>query len=125
MDERAEVKRLFEELTKAPTINFPKARGRLEAPKLAGVYVIYNPVGAPLYVGKTKQLRRRLARHMRGRTRLLKRYMSDSPADLLRTDHTFVHVLIPCDRLRTLVEFYAAGCLCPKHFGTGARHVKV
>jgi len=58
-EEREAVRADLQNLLQAPVAPFPVAGGRLNAPRSAGVYIVYGPDGEVLHVGQTGSLHRR------------------------------------------------------------------
>lgn len=81
------IKKLFVTLNRAPLTKFPEIKGRLEAPDLQGVYVIYSPRGKVLHVGRTlrgkKGLRQRLNNHLQAGSSFVIKHL-DSKGSKLR-----------------------------------------
>ncbi len=88
-----------------------------------GVYVILDVKGTVLHVGKTsrakKGLRQRLSNHLRGQSSFAKKFLKQNGKEL-REGYVFKYVVVDDPKLRTLLEAYAIGCLCPEHLGTGS-----
>lgn len=120
--ELARIKKLFGSLNRAPLIKFPPAKGRLVAPDLQGVYVIYSPRGKILHVGRTlrgkKGLRQRLNNHLQAGSSFVIKHL-DSKGSKLREGYSFRCLAVKDDRKRALLEFYALAHLCPEHIGLG------
>ena len=122
MAESQRIAALLEKLINQPKSSFPKARGRVEAPDRAGVYVIRNKVGKVMYVGRTTRakggLHQRLRNHLAGRSVFARALKPDGPASL-RSGYTFQYLVVEKSRTRALLEQLATGTLCPKHLGLG------
>jgi hypothetical protein len=120
--EQAAVRALFEELVMAKLVAFPQAREQLEAPKERGVYIIYGPDGRVLHVGRTPRASRgihqRLYDHLQARSSFTIEHLKRDGASL-RKGYKFRCLVVPDNRLRALLEFYATGYLCPVHLGLG------
>lgn len=116
------IRHLFAELCSSQTNPFPQARAPIEAPESNGVYVIYNPSGDVVHVGRTKSARygiaQRLRDHLSGSSSFKAHFLNGN-GSLLRGGYTFKCVVVTNDRLRALLEAYAVGNLCPKHIGLG------
>jgi hypothetical protein len=123
--ERQEVKNLFTDLCKQPMLPFPQYRKKLEAPLKPGVYIIRKG-GIVLHVGRTlrgkKGLYHRLTDHLYGNSSFTQHYLHGKGA-MLRKGHTHQSLVVEPPRLRTLLEAYATGILCPKHIGLGVSNV--
>jgi hypothetical protein len=113
----------FRELVRAPLVNFPEARARLDAPPKQGVYVIYSPRGKVLHVGRTPKARggiaQRLRNHLQAQSSFTIKYL-DSEGAKLRRGYTFQCLVVKDPRQRALLEAYAIGRLCPAHIGHGS-----
>ena len=120
--ELEKIRGLYKKLINEEKHIFPKTGG-LKAPIERGVYVIFDPKGTVLHVGKTSRakqgLRQRLNNHLRGQSSFTKKYLKGRGAKL-RAGYAFKSVIVDDARLRTLLEAYALAYLCPKHLGTGA-----
>lgn len=120
--ERDRVVSRFDKLLEAPLTRFPQNREAIDAPDNQGVYLIIGPRGKVLHVGKTNRgkrgLHQRLSNHLNGSSSFTKAYL-DGNGTVLRSGHAFRFVEIEDARLRTLVEAYATGVLCPAHLGVG------
>lgn len=122
--EPGEVEKLFHELISAGEENFPKA-GKIEtraAPESRGVYVIYDPDGRVVHVGGTPRgkggLAQRLENHLHGASTFTRNYPPlKGDGSKLRDGYKFRCLPVPNDRIRTFVEAYAIGHLCPAHIG--------
>ena len=116
------IKKLFGAFKRAPLTEFPPAKGRLDAPDLQGVYVIYSPRGKVLHVGRTlrgkKGLRQRLNNHLQAGSSFVIKHL-DSKGSKLREGYKFRCLPVRDDRKRALLEFYALAHLCPEHIGLG------
>lgn len=114
------VKSLFSHLMASPIEQFPKLRGKLNAEKSPGVYVIYSPEGKVLHVGRTPSARegiaQRLRNHMSGSSSFTKKHLKGA-GHTLRDGCYFRQLAVHDDRQRALLESYAIGCLCPEHLG--------
>lgn len=112
----------FNILTRSPLMPFPAKRTKLDAPKELGVYVIYDPKGKVVHVGRTPSaedgLYQRLQNHLDGKSSFTKKYLKGE-SSLLRNGYGFRYVAIPDQRIRALLEAYAIGNLCPAHIGLG------
>jgi hypothetical protein len=73
------VRKLFTELTRSPLHTFPDFREMLNAPDRQGVYVIYNPRGKVMPVGRTLRAKggiaQRLRNHMAGASSFTIQYL--------------------------------------------------
>src|SRR3970040_2734550 len=96
----------------APPQNFPAAKQPLDAPTDKGVYVIYNPEGDVLHVGRTPRarqgIRQRLRDHLATRSSFTLQYL-DRDGSKLRTGYKFRCLCVESPRLRALLEAYAVG----------------
>jgi excinuclease UvrABC nuclease subunit len=116
------VETLLCELLESTLHQFPGRRRALEVPKAAGVYVIHDPNGAVLHVGRTPRgvggLRQRLKNHLHNASSFTRRFL-EGRGDQLRNGYSFRYIAVENPRLRALLEAYAIGCLCPAHLGLG------
>jgi len=90
------------------------------APSKQGVYVIRKGQ-VVLHVGRTvggkNGLRQRLKNHLYGSSSFTNKYLNGKGA-VLRKRHTYQFLMVKKnERLRSLLEAYAIGMLCPKHIG--------
>ncbi len=120
--EAYKIKKLFKKLCRQKIYKFPKKREKILAPKQDGVYIIYNPKGAVVHVGRTQRgkrgLWRRLGDHLRGHSSFANIYLKGNPAKL-RKGYRFRYLIINNPRKRALAEILAIAKLCPKHLGLG------
>jgi hypothetical protein len=120
LEERRTIIHLFKELRKQPAIPFPKPRQRLLAPKARGVYIIRDPEGRVVHVGRTTRaqngLHQRLSDHLRGRSSFVYYHLSQD-ASRLRDGYTFQCLEVEDSRKRALLEAFASAWLCPDHLG--------
>lgn len=104
-------------------IDFPVARGALDAPRQPGVYIIRNRSSKVMYVGRTTRakggIHQRLRNHLAGRSVFVRELPQQ--ADSLRKGFAFQYLPLVSDRSRALLEHLATGKLCPKHLGLGQR----
>jgi hypothetical protein len=121
-DELKELKHLFRDLIAVKKVPFPPARRSLAATSERGVYIIRDPSGAVVHVGRTPRakdgIRQRLKGHLAGRSSFVKQHLARKPATL-RGGFTFQALPVADRRLRALLEAYATGLLCPRHIGLG------
>jgi hypothetical protein len=118
---KAMVERLFEKLSSQKKRPFPPARGRLDAPKRQGVYVIRKGakvvhVGRAL--GGNNGRHQRLMNHLHGASSFATEYLKRSP-NRLRKGYTYQCLVLGNRRARALLEAYATGNLCPADVGLG------
>jgi hypothetical protein len=115
------IKSLFEDLMRAPLQPFPPHRGTLKAPSESGVYIIYDPRGNVVHVGRTPRgvhgIWQRLTDHLHNRSSFTTKHL-EGDGSKLRNGYEFRCIVIEHPRQRTLLEAYATGCLCPDHLGT-------
>ena len=120
--EAKKVERLFNDLSEAPLKTFPDFGGSLEGPDRQGVYVIYSPHGKVLHVGRTPSAKggiaQRLHNHMSGSSSFTRNYLKGKGSQL-RGKYKYRCLVVDDPRLRTLLEAYTAGHLCPDHLGVG------
>ena len=116
------IRKLYQQLLRAPRTKFPNPRERLAAPDTHGVYIIYSPSGRVLHVGRTvrgqRGLRRRLNNHLHAGSSFTIQFLGGHGARL-RGTHSFSFVEVPVARKRALLEALAVGNLCPRHLGLG------
>jgi hypothetical protein len=120
--EQKTIRKRFETLIGARLHSFPKERGRLDAPKLRGVYIIYDPRQKVAHVGTTPRgkggIHQRLTNHLYGQSSFAKKCFKGDGSEL-RDGFSYRCLPVEDDRLRALLEAYAIGYLCPKHIGLG------
>ena len=120
--EQETVKALFTELMRSPHQTFPAFRGKLKAPDRRGVYVIYDPRGKVVHVGRTPKAKggmaQRLRNHMSGASSFTNQYLKGHGYKL-RGKFKFRYIVVKNRRHRALLEAYATGQLCPTHIGLG------
>lgn len=116
------VRALFATLLRAPLQKFPQHREPLNAPRGKGVYVIYDPKGKVVHVGRTPKARgglgQRLKDHMSGASSFTAHHLKKDGARL-RGGYKFRCLVVPDRWLRAYLEAYAIGRLCPAHIGLG------
>jgi hypothetical protein len=122
--EPREVADLFNELMGTHQEKFPEAgkRKALAAPGSRGVYVIYDPSGCVVHVGRTPSgkggIAQRLQNHLNSASSFTEKYPPlKGNGSKLRDGYTFRCLPVPNDRIRALLEAYAIGHLCPAHIG--------
>lgn len=120
--EQETVRRLFAQLMRAPLETFPAFGYKLQAPNRQGVYIIYDPRGTVVHVGRTPKAKRgisqRLRNHMGGASSFTNQYLKGN-GSALRGKYTFRCLVVENPRHRALLEAYATGNLCPAHIGLG------
>jgi excinuclease UvrABC nuclease subunit len=116
--EAAAIHSMLVELMRAPTHSFPEPRCSINAPKKAGIYVIHDPRGTVLHVGRGCDIGQRLRDHLFNRSAFTTRYLSGN-GSILRKGHFFRCLVVSDARKRALLEALAIGKLCPKHIGHG------
>ena len=113
---------LYGELMDVPLWTFPKLREQLYAPARGGVYVVYNPRGRVVHVGRTTSERRgiaqRLRDHMANASSFTTKYLKGE-GGRLRGRYMYRALPVRNRRHRALLEAYATGHLCPAHVGLG------
>jgi len=116
------IEKEFNNVLKAELIAFPQAREPLQAPTDQGVYIIYNPKGEVVHVGRSVRgqngLYQRLRNHLRGSSSFTRKYLNGD-GNKLRLGYKYKYRVIPDPRKRALLEALATGRLCPKHLGLG------
>jgi hypothetical protein len=126
LNEPSIIEDLFEKLTSSNFYIFP-VRGKINVSDNHGVYIIYNPNNEVLHVGNTpsgrKGLNQRLYNHISCTGVFYEKYLK--PYNIkMRGTYKFKYLEVNDIRQRALLEAYAAGKLCPLHFGTGAKNIK-
>jgi hypothetical protein len=118
--ERREVIVLFRQLRRQPAIPFPQPRQRLKAPYARGVYLICDPGGRVVHVGRTPRakngLHQRLSDHLAGRSSFVHDHLQQD-GSRLRAGYTFQYLEVEDTRKRALLEAFATAWLCPDHLG--------
>jgi len=118
---------LFKQLSSAELKRFPPAGIYLDAPEEKGVYVIYSPKRKVLHVGQTTRakrgIRQRLKSHLSAKSSFVRTHLKRDAARL-RRGCFYSYVLVSNARVRTLLEAYSIGMLCPAHIGTGKKKEK-
>ncbi len=114
---------LYGELMEAPLRTFPALwEAGLDAPDRQGVYVIYDPRGRVLHVGRTTSARggisQRLRDHMANASSFTTQYLKGE-GGRLRGRYKYRALAVGNRRHRALLEAYATGHLCPAHLGVG------
>jgi len=117
-----ELQALFQQLMSARSVPFPQPGGRLDATGERGVYVIFDPRGVVMHVGRTPRARggiqQRLKGHLAGRSSFVRKHLKGKRRHL-RSGYHFRALAVGDGRLRALLEAYATGQLCPQHLGFG------
>lgn len=117
------IRRLFEKLRAQPRWRFPQKGKGIDAPTEQGVYII-SKGRVVHHVGRTTRaksgLKQRLTAHLRGRSSFTVK-MFNRDGSKLREGFVFQYLQVAGNKHRALLESYAAGCLCPRHFGTSER----
>lgn len=120
--ERVRIKALFDALEARPLVHFPQSRKPIVAPSVHGVYVVRDPDGIVVHVGRTVRgkagLAQRLRNHVNAKSSFVRAYLGGS-AERLRNGFTFQFIEVPDDRERTLLEHFATAWYCPVHLGLG------
>ena len=114
---------LYGELLEAPLRTFPALwETGLDAPGRDGVYVVYNPQGQAVHVGRTTRGRggiaKRLRDHMADASSFTTQYLKGD-GGRLRSRYKYRALAVRNRRHRALLEAYATGQLCPAHLGLG------
>ena len=124
--ETKRVELLFGRLARDTLTAFPPHMRAVDAPAKPGVYVIYDPAGAVVHVGRTPRgkggIRQRLRDHLVNRSSFTRQHLNGE-GRRLRDGYTFRYVGVEDARERALLEAYAIGCLCPAHLGLGEKDV--
>lgn len=118
------IEKEFNHLIRAELIKFPQMREPLKAPTEQGVYIIYNPKGDIVHVGRSVRgrngLYQRLRNHLRGNSSFANQFLNGDGSKL-RSGYKYKYRVIPDPRTRALLEALATGRLCPKHLGLGEK----
>ncbi len=113
---------LYTQLMRSPLRTFPALREKLNAPGRGGVYIVYNPLGEAVHVGRTTRGRggiaKRLRDHMADASSFTTQYLKGDGGKL-RGRYTYRALAVRNRRHRALLEAYATGHLCPAHLGVG------
>lgn len=113
---------LYTKLIRSKHTEFPSRGGKLHAPNRQGVYVIYDPRGAVVHVGRTPKAKhgiaQRLQNHMAGASSFTEKFLKGYGAKL-RGKYTFQCLVVKNPKIRAYLEAYATGRLCPAHIGLG------
>lgn len=116
------VKELFEKLLLAENRKFPLPKMALDATSERGVYIIYNPTGKVVHVGRTPRAKwgiyQRLKDHLSGKSSFTYNYLANNP-NRLRRGFTFKYIEVKNVKIMAYLEAYAIGNLCPEHIGVG------
>jgi len=120
--ELSEIESRFKRLIKQDCKPFPKKNEKLDAPHQKGVYIILNPKGKVLHVGRTPRakggIHQRLNDHLHGRSSFVSCYLKHK-AYKLRRGYQYQYLKVKYPRRRALLEAYAIAHLCPRHLGVG------
>lgn len=120
--ESQKVKLLFGQLCKQLKRSFPKHRQSFDATSKQGVYIIRKDEDV-LHVGRTLHgeggLHQRINDHLHGSSSFTDKYLKGKGAILREDGYTYQCLEVEKPRQRALLEAYAIGKLCPKHFGLG------
>ena len=122
MCEKKKIEKLFKELISAKVYLFPLPRQVVIAPIEKGVYVICDPDGNVVHVGRTPRakngLRQRLKNHLAGQSSFVHTFL-EGKKEILRKVYSYKYLVVKDSRERALLEAYAIGMLCPAHVGVG------
>ena len=123
VSEKQIIEDLFAELKNLPLRTFPALwEAGLDAPDRQGVYVIYDPRGRVLHVGRTTSarggIRQGLRDHMANASSFTTQYLKGD-GGRLRGRYTYRALAVRNRRHRALLEAYATSHLCPAHLGLG------
>jgi hypothetical protein len=123
-NELSKVKSLFKNLRRQSVFRFPKPKGTLDAATKRGVYLIINPSGKVVHVGRTTRAKfgiyQRLYDHLNGRSSFVYKYRPlHKKGSSLRKGYKYQYLVVENGRQRALLEAYAMAHLCPKHLGLG------
>ncbi len=123
MSEPEEIMNLHNTLVKSSNLPFPQ-KGKVNVSTEQGVYIIYNPKGEILHVGRTLRgregLNQRLQDHLGNNSSFSQQYIKPKSINL-RDGCSFKYLIEEDGRKRALLESLTTGLLCPKHIGTGER----
>ncbi len=116
------IHQLLQKLINSEFHLFPPKFKPVDAPTEHGVYIIYDPSGRVVHVGRTPRaqngLRQRLKNHLQGKSSFARSYL-DEDGSKLRNGYKFKYLVIPNPRKRALLEALATGTLCPLYLGLG------
>ena len=116
------VRAFYTKLIRSKHTKFPSRGEKLHAPNRQGVYVICDPRGAVVHVGRTPKAKhgiaQRLQNHMAGASSFTEKYLKGH-GTRLRGKYTFQCLVVKNKKLRAYLEAYAIGRLCPAHIGLG------
>lgn len=122
MKECDEIMKLFNKLIDSQSYPFPKRGIRIDVTRKHGVYIIYNPNGKIMHVGRTltaeNGLNQRIQNHLTGTSSFRKEYLKPNGIDL-RNRCGFKYIEVANARKRAFLEALSIGLLCPDHIGTG------
>ena len=121
--EAEKIKKLLDALLSSNPFPFPQAREKLMAPQKQGVYLILNPRGDVVHVGRTLRGKRGLYQRLRNHLNAASSFTNihlKGDGSKLRKHYKYKYLVIENPRKRALVEALAIGVLCPKHIGLGA-----
>jgi len=127
MKEPKRVEARLKQLNSRKEHAFPDFREPLDAPSEPGVYIIRNPAGRVVHVGRTvrgrKGLFQRLNNHLDGKSSFMRAYLPGNRIKL-REGFTYQYLVVPDDRERVLLEYAATVWHCPEHLGVGSKGLK-
>jgi hypothetical protein len=120
--ESQKIEQLLEAFLASEPFAFPKKRENLRAPLKQGVYIILDPCGDTVHVGRTlrgkRGLYQRLRNHLNAASSFTKIYFNGDGSKL-RSGYKYKYIVLADPRERALVEALAIGVLCPPHIGLG------
>jgi hypothetical protein len=126
IEEFKQIEILYDKLLSSEFHIFPE-KGKVNISNNHGVYIVFNPTNEVLHVGTTPSakngLNQRLYNHISNTGVFSKRYLQPNNINM-RGTHKFKYLEVGNHRLRSLLEAYKAGRLCPLHFGTGEKNLK-
>lgn len=118
------IETLLKKLQSAPCQRFKKLPRDLKATKRRGVYIIYDPSGRVVHVGRTPKaaggIMQRLRNHMHGQSSFCEHYLKGDGSKLWSAKYTYRCLVVHSNRRRALLEALAIGSLCPRHLGISA-----
>lgn len=127
MKDEKKVEKLFNQLTTAKVCHFTQSGTRVNISNEQGVYVIYSPQKKVLHVGRTaggnNGLNQRLNNHRTGKSSFKRMYLQKHKISL-NPKYSFRFIEVSDPKIRTFLEAYAIGSMCPAHIGTGEKRVK-
>lgn len=117
MREARRIQLLFDRLMRQAPKAFPKLKAKLDAPELAGVYVIYDSAGQVDHVGESTSIAGRLRGHMGNASSYVNKSLKGMGSQLRDKGYKFRCLAVERPRERMLLQSLTTGLLCPRHIG--------